>query len=220
MHILRLAKCLIVLLIFALLPACGSGSGDDTNGALAVSDLTVTDQTGGSFRVSGTSTYTPPSGKVPNGAQITLDTSFSTPTGTPTTRANTVSLDSTGIASFSYFVTQGTEPVLVTVTASIGGLKAQKSSSIPSIGALSATPSALTFSAADGAGVQKIITLSGGFAPYSAPTSTTSDLSVSLSGSTITVTKVPAAGSVQQSGSITVKDVRGNSIDISVTYFK
>lgn len=211
----RLIAYMLLLFIFIMLQGCGSGSGSDTNGSLTVSSLTVTDQTGGTYLVAGTATYIPPAGKVPNGAQISLNASFSTPTGTPTTRSNTVTLDSTGTAPFSYFVTQGTEPVLVTVIASIGDLTSLKSSSVPAITSLSATPSSLAFALTD---TSKTVALTGGFTPYSS-SSTAADLLLSLSGATLTVTKTTAAGVVQKTATITVTDARGNTLIIPVTYF-
>ena len=215
MKLFRLIAYLLVLIIFSLLQGCGSGSGNNTNGSLSVSDLTITDQTGGTYLVSGTATYTPPSGKEPTGAEISFNASFRTPTGAPTTRSNTVYLDSTGIAQFpAYFITQGTEPVLVTVMASIGGLSAQKSSSVPAITSLTATPSALAFALTD---TTKTVVLSGGFTPYT-PTITTTDLSLSGT-TTLTVIKTTAAGVIQKFATITVTDSRSNTLSIPVTYF-
>lgn len=213
----RLIAYLLVLIISSLLQGCGSGSGNNTNGSLSVSDLTITDQTGGTYLVSGTATYTPPSGKEPTGEQISFNASFRTPTGTPTIRSNTVYLDSTGIAQFpAYFITQGTEPVLVTVMASIGGLSAQKSSSVPAIASLSATPSPLVFALTD---TSKTVVLSGGFTPYT-PSITVADLSVTLSGTTtLIVTKTTATGVIQKFATITVTDSRSNTLSIPVTYF-
>lgn len=221
-HILTLVASIVLLL-----QACGTSH---TNGSLTVADLTMTDLTGGYYSASTTVTYTPPSGKDPNGTKVNVSTVFTRYSGANSvektkTQSTTETLDSTG--SFSYTrgpISQGSSPVFVTITASTGDLQSSKLGSVPAIAALSATPSSIVFASTDTAGTTKTVTLSGGYTPYQAPIVTDkdgnniTDITASINDTTMTVVLVtPNTGSTKPA-KITVFDAKGNSVVIGVTY--
>jgi len=60
MSLLRCCAFILMMLSAVMLQACGNGgAGSNTNGTLSMSELTVADQTGGNFLVTGSATYSP-----------------------------------------------------------------------------------------------------------------------------------------------------------------
>ena len=205
----------IALLLFALLTlqSCGGGGSDKgTNGSLTVSTPTVTGPTGGVYTVSATVTYTPPTGKVPNGLQVNV-----------TSGGTTVPhyLDSTGIFTITDFVAQTSSSILYTISASTGDLTSSVGVVLAGFTPLNANPSPIVFAQTDAAGTAKTSTIGGGLSPYavSIDSSAASDLQVTISGSTMSVTKLGASGATQKTGTITVTDSTQNTISVTVIYY-
>jgi len=211
-------------LLFAcaiLMAGCGSGgSGSSTNGTLTLSSATATDQTGGTYRVDASATYVPPAGKVPNGAQIVFSW-VATPAGSSTssTGSKTTTLGSNGIGIMPYLtVPQTIVPIHITVIASIGDLTQSLPVTIPAAVPFSATQEVIAFASTDAYGASQTITLAGTFAPYYA-TTTSSDIKVSISGSTVTVAKISLTGTTRNSAHITLTDNNKATIDVLVYYY-
>ncbi len=149
----------------------------------------------------------------------------------------TVTTDSTGTAStgitavISAPSTAGTNNVVTfyyTISAVYGGFTytSQLSSQFtvagtaaPAPGAITATPAALAFVITDLAGTSKVVTISGGTAPYSI-SGTYPDQTVVLSGSTITVTSKSDGGATSKQAVITLSDSAGSTVPIVITYTK
>ena len=136
MKYLKLAFAGSMLFACAILMAgCGSGgSGSSTNGTLTLSSATATDKTGGTFNVSASATYVPPSGKVPNGAQISFSW-VATPAGSAISAygSATTTLGSSGIGTVSFDVNQTSVPIYITVKAGIGDLSQNTQVTIPAV---------------------------------------------------------------------------------------
>lgn len=212
-------KLLLICVVFSLgICGCGSGSSS-TNGNLTLSPIVSTNKSSGVYNISAISTYVPPAGKVPNGAEIKF--SWSAKAGSETSVDGgpvTVTLGSDGIGRISFDVNQSNVPIYITVTSSIGDLSQSSQVTIPAITSFSATPAVITFAAADAAGASQAITLTGTYTPYLA-TSSNIDINVSVNGGTVTVTKINVTGAVQRNASLTLSDSRGTVIQVPVSYF-
>ena len=136
MKYLKLAFAGSLLVASAILMGgCGSGgSGSSTNGTLTLSSATATDKTGGTYNVSASATYVPPSGKVPNGAQISFSW-VATPAGSAISAygSATTTLGSSGIGTVSFDVNQTSVPIYITVKAGIGDLSQNTQVTIPAV---------------------------------------------------------------------------------------
>lgn len=220
MRIFRCVKTLLVVFSIAMLSACGSGDGD-TNGTLNMDVITVTDLGGGNYTVQTNATYIPTGGKDPQGTEIDFDATFATSTQT-TTRSASIKLGTTGVASVSWPVLQTTEPILVTIRASVGGLSDFDTKSVPAISPLSAAPAAVAFTNAEGIGVAKSITITGGYSPYTVSSDTTADIGAQISGSVVTLTKFVnvSATPVSAAANVFITDNKGNQLTVPVGYFK
>jgi hypothetical protein len=127
-------KKLLLLCVVMSMWMFGCGSGLDTSGTLAMTDISSTNLTGGTFKVDATATYTPDAGKEATGAEINFTAAYSTPSNaTPVTRTSKITLSKTGIATYTDLVVQGNEPTFLRLTASIGGLSQIKIVSIPAL---------------------------------------------------------------------------------------
>ena len=131
MQLISLVKCLIVLLVFALMPACGSGGDSDTAGSLTMSSPTPTDNKDGTYSVSTTVTYTPPIGKSAQGVVITTTATDSF--GVVSTDKATLTSGSNSVI-YSFLVDQkvGSSNRL-SIESSIGSMTASVGVTIPAL---------------------------------------------------------------------------------------
>ena len=211
-----------LLLLCVVLSMCmlGCGSDKDTSGTLTLSDITVTDLSGGRFKVEAVATYAPDAGKEATGAEINFTAVYSTPSNaTPVTRTSKYTLSKTGIATYTVPVVQGNEPVYLRLTASIGGLSQTKIVPIPAVAVLTVSPVAVSFLNTETVGTAKTATVAGGFSPYTVASATT-DISATISGSTVTIIKSATGSTTISSTTVTITDNKGITFTIPVGYFK
>ncbi|MDD2732799.1 MAG: hypothetical protein PHF56_02570 [Desulfuromonadaceae bacterium] len=104
------------------------GCGSETDGVLSLAEITVTDLTGGNFTVESSAIFI--SGKPVANTKISYTAAFK---GTTTdVRNGELYSDSTGkVIIGPWAVTQGTVPIIITITAMSGDLSATKTASIP-----------------------------------------------------------------------------------------
>jgi hypothetical protein len=205
-----LTVILSIFIISMMMQACGGGSGKETNGSLTISSPTVTGPTGGVYTISETVTYTPPSGKVPNAVPVVI-----TIGGVSTTYY----LDSTGSFILTDIVLQTAGSTVYTVSATTGDLVSSVATVLAGSTPLNATPSPIVFASTDAGGTVKTSTIAGGLTPYAMTANANVDLIATISGSTLSVTKVSLTGAVQKNGTITVTDAAKSTISIIVFYY-
>lgn len=210
MKLLRCGLIMSLLIATIIIQSCGGGSGKETNGSLTVSSPVVTGPTGGYFTISETVTYTPPTGKVPNNVPVVV-----TINGIATTHY----LDSTGSFTITDYVLQTANSVIYTVKATTGDLESSVAAVLVGSTPLNATPSPILFASTDAGGTVKTSTIAGGLTPYAVTANSSADLIATISGSTLSVTKVSLTGAVQKQGTITITDSSGASISIIVFYY-
>lgn len=85
--------------------------------------------------------------------------------------------------------------------------------------AMTFAPATPAFALADPAGAAILVTVTGGTAPYSVA-SLSPDITASVIGNIITVTKITAAGATASTAQILVYDALGAAAPMTVTYFK
>lgn len=102
-----------------------------------MTDLTSIDMTGGNYKVTATVTFTPPSGRSSVvGEEVNFAysvTGATTHQATQTIPSSTSTLGSNGTANLLLNITQVGEAQILQVTATVGGLSAVKSVTIPSL---------------------------------------------------------------------------------------
>lgn len=214
----KFSSMLMLLLLFGLF---GCGSDTVSSGTLTMSEITSTDLTGGTYKVDATATYAPDNGKDATGEEINFTATYTTPSNaTPVTRTSIVSLSKSGIAPYTDMVVQGSEPVYMRFTASIGSLSQTKIISIPAVSVLSASPAAISFLNTDTVGTAKTATVTGGYAPYTVASAIPTDIRADITGSVITITKLAAGSAAIASTTVTITDNKGITYIIPVGYFK
>jgi hypothetical protein len=90
----------------------------------------------------------------------------------------------------------------------------------PAPPSLTLTPATLSFAAADPAGTTKIVTVSGGMAPYTVNSGASADIEATVSGTAITVKTLKDGGAATYQTVVTVTDSLGIASNIVVTYTK
>lgn len=175
-------KLLTVATLLLLIAGCGSGDKDKV-GNLTV-DVTSAALAGQQYSVSALATYTNPNKTSLEGTEITFETSTTVP-GFPVT----VSTPTNGKTGINFIINQGATPKNFFVIARTGDLEDSKAVSIPALGALTATPSTLTFTSTEVSPSAKAISISGGTSPYTASSNEATLATVSVSGNTATVTR-------------------------------
>lgn len=215
------AKFSSMLMVLLLLGLFGCGSDTVSSGTLTMGDITSTDLTGGTYKVEATATYVPVSGKEATGAEIGFTAVYTTPSNaTPVTRTLKVSLSKSGIATYTEMIEQGSEPVYMRLTSSIGSLSQTKIISIPAVTVLSASPAAISFLNTDTVGTANTATVSGGYPPYTVASAIPTDIRADITGSIVTITKLAAGSASNASTTVTITDNKGNTYTIPVGYFK
>lgn len=215
----RFVAVIVLLFVAITLQSCGGGGSDKaTNGSLTITTPTVTGPTGGIYTISETVTYTPPSGKVPNGLQVNV-----TIGGVTTAHY----LDSTGSFTITDFVIQTSSSVFYSIIASTGDLTSSVGAVLAGFTPLNATPSPIVFASTDAAGTVKTSTVAGGLSPYAVSTvtvpsgssGTASDISATIAGGALSVTKITLTGATQKSLIVTIVDANGDTLPILVLYY-
>jgi hypothetical protein len=117
-----------LLLLLVLLCISMFGCGSETDGVLTLAEITVKDLTGGNFTVESSAIFI--SGKPIANTKISYTAAFK---GTTTdVRTGELYSDSTGkVLIGPWAVTQGSVPIVITITAMSGDLSATKTASIP-----------------------------------------------------------------------------------------
>jgi hypothetical protein len=212
------ATC-VLLVVIGMLAGCGSGSGS-TSGTLTVADIATADLGGGTYSVSTSATFAPSSGTALPGTEIKYTATFAATT--TTSRTGTLYTDSTGKVDIGpWQVAQDTTvPTILTVTATTGGLSSTKITSIPVISPLSVSPQAVGFPSSDTVGATQTVAITGGFSPYVPSSAAPGDIGVSVSGATVTITKLTASGATNTTTSVTITDNKGNQQIVTVGYYK
>jgi hypothetical protein len=214
----KIITATLVLISVALLGGCGSGSGS-TSGTLMANDITVTDLTGGTYSVQTSAIYAPSTGSILPGTEISYSATFAG--GSTTSRSGTLYTDGTGtVVVGPWLVTQDIVPILVTITVTTGGLSSTKVISVPAMAVLAVTPQTVSFGNTDTAGSSKTVTVTGGFSPYTVSSASPGDISATVSGGTVTITKLTASGVINASTTITITDNKGFQQPVTVGYFK
>jgi hypothetical protein len=192
---------------------------------LTLSDITSADLTGGTYKVEATATYAPNTGKEPTGDEIVFSASYTTASNpTPVSKSITYKLSKTGIAVFSDTVIQGNEAIILRLTATHGDLFQKKLISIPAVttvvSVLSASPSTITFASTDVVFTDKAVTMTGINTPFTAASALPADISVLVSGSTVTITKLASGTTTAATTTVTITDAKGNTVSVPVRYYK
>jgi hypothetical protein len=127
---MKLKYYLLLLMLALVLQSCGSGGGSDTMGVLTVSTPAVTGgaKSGDIANVAFTVTYTPPSGKVPNG--VIINQKILNSSGVVVINQNNQLYDNTSY-SFSFPVIATTTQQIYFIDLSIGSMVAGTSVIIP-----------------------------------------------------------------------------------------
>jgi hypothetical protein len=208
---------LVSSLLVAAIAIIG-GCGDGKSGTLTVADITKTDLSGGIYNVETSATFTPASGSALPNTLISYTATFA---GSTTLTRTGTSLQSGGKAGIGpWQITQGTVPIIVTISATYEGLSATKVTSIPAISPLTVTPQAVAFTNTDTAGTTLTVEVAGGFSPYTVSSLNSADIAASVSGGTVTITKLTASGLTNTSTTVTVTDNKGNQQAVTVGYYR
>lgn len=187
---------ILLLSIFVLsLQACGdSGGSTDTGGSLTMTAPTLSNNNDGTYLVSTTVTYEPRVGKSAEGVVVT--TTVTDSNGFQVSKKHTYTSGSNSVA-LSFIVNQsiGNSNTL-SIVSNIDGMASSVIATIPGIDRMSAD--AINFVAGDAivsGGTTKTSAITGGVGTYSLTSPSTVDglLSVSLAGSTLSVTYVTAS---------------------------
>lgn len=214
MRLHRIGRLFVLLLTVVLISSCGSGTKTDTSGSLTLSSPTKVDNTDGTYFVSTKVTYTPPAGKVPNGVVINIK---ELEDGIIVQNFNDTLTDSNTV-DHSFTVKQSTlSSVRVDIIASIGDMTSSVAAIVPALAAVSATP--IQYLQTDPAGTVKTTTISGGIAPYTLVSSSTPELTVSLTGATFSATTRNLPGPTGLTQEFTVSDSKGNLGTVQVNFF-
>lgn len=215
MKVIRYLAVLLSLSVVLMLQGCG----DETGGALTMTALTKVDNGDGTYAVSATITYVPPTGKSAEGVEVNI--------AITDLLGNVVNPYTHKFLSGSNVHIITVDPVYqlpitnnVRISASIGSMNVSGGVSIPAINAISASP--INFSIAEAIGSTKQTTISGGSAPYTLITPTPVDgvLNLSLSDNTLTVIYASATTVSFLSTNIQIRDNLGTIYSIPVGYYK
>lgn len=214
MKSLHVVYSLALITFFLILQACGTGGTSDTSGNLTISNPTLTDNKNGSYSVTASVSYAPPSGKTAQGVVVTTTATDSF--GNTRTDNATLTSGSTSV-TYTYHVLQsvGTSTAL-SIQSNIGGMTASVSAFIPAITPLNALN--VQFTSADPPGTTTTTTIAGGIEPYSLVSVSSTDISANLTSKTLNITN-KTSGVTAGTATITVSDAVGNLLNITVGYF-
>jgi len=217
---LRLLAVLFSIIAIMLMQSCGGGASD-TAGALTMTAATSSDNGDGTFTVSTTVTYTPPTGKNAQGVEVTMTVSdgVNTLTGKRTLTS--------GSNSFLYSIPVAQQPNAsshISIVASIGDMTSSTFVIIPSSTSLAVSPATVSFLASDPANTTKTVTISGGSAPYTVTSSVPLDISATnATNNQVVITLLNAnVSSAVTTAVVTVTDSAASPATkiIAVSYFK
>jgi hypothetical protein len=206
MNFLRLSALLMIITLF-LLPGCGSKNMHGDLTVSAASSAVVA----GTANVSFTITYTRPEGGPYDGVDLAINTTLD---GVPYF-SGTESLSSSGTLTLSYPVISAGSTIRL--QARYGDIVSSASITVASATLVVTPLTDFIFATGSAIGSIKSGTISGGTAPYSFVSSSTPNISGTVSGTTLTVTlNVVATGG--NSATLTVRDSSGQTALVSVTY--
>jgi len=215
MKAIRYLTVLFSLTILVIMQGCGSGGGtSDTAGSLTISAPTSTDNKDGSYSVTVTVTYAPPADKTAQGVVVTTTATdsfgnYRTDNATLTSGSNSV--------IYTYRVRQNVGfSSSLSIVSNIGGMVSGVSIVIPAITPLGAP--AVQFKSTDVPGTVLTSAITGGIAPYSYVSVSTSALSVQLLGTTLNVMNT-TTGATTANATVIVTDANGSLLSIPVGYF-
>jgi hypothetical protein len=205
MNFLR-QSALLMIITLLLLPGCGS---KDVHGDLTVSGSSSA-VVAGAANVSFTMTYSRPEGGPYDGVNLAVTTTLDGATYINSTE--TLSSSGSKILTYNGIPSGST----IRLQAQYGDLISSASVTVANA-TLTVTPSTnFIFIAAEAIGATRLGTINGGTAPFTA-TSTTTDISASVSGTVLTV-RLNVVGTGLRSATVTVKDASGQSVLVPVTY--
>jgi hypothetical protein len=214
MKAIRYLTVLLSLTVIMMMQACGSGGTSDTAGSLTVSAPTSTNNNDGSFSVSATVTYTPPAGKSAQGVVVTTTATDSF--GNSRTDNATLTSGSNSVI-YTYRVKQNVGfSSSLSIVSNIGGMVSGVSIVIPAITPMGAP--AVQFKSTDAPGTVLTSAITGGIAPYSFVSVSTTALSVQLLGTSLNVTN-STTGVTTANATIVVSDANGSMLTVPVGYF-
>jgi hypothetical protein len=213
MKAMRYVTVLLSLIIIMMMQACGSGGTSDTAGSLTISAPTSTDNKDGTFSVSATVTYEPPVGKSAQGVVVTTTATDSF----GNSRTDNATLTSSNSVIYTYRVKQNVGfSSSLSISSHIGGMVTGVSVVIPAITPMGAP--AVQFKSTDAPGTVLTSGITGGIAPYSLVSVSTTALSVQLLGTSLNVTN-STTGVTTANATIVVTDANGTLLSIPVGYF-
>ncbi|GEM_PF-5658849 len=125
----RLKSIIFAITLVFSLSGCGNDVG--SSGDLTLDDISVKDMSGGVYELTTKAVYIPENGASPIGSKIRFTAVYTTTDGASTTRSQQFELPTSGIANFTDTVIQGSEPVFLKLTATIGGLSVTRNASVP-----------------------------------------------------------------------------------------
>lgn len=189
---------------------CGGADGKDKVGSLSLA-VSPSVLSGGQFSVSAIATYTNPNTSNLVGTEVTFDTS---PPGLVAGFPKTYSMPTNGIQGTNILLNQTAANLNFFVIARIGDLVDSKIVSMPALGTVTASPTSLTFITTEVPPSQHSISISGGTSPYIASSSVNSLVTTSVTGNTVTVTRVSVGTGIAV---ITIQDAVGASTTVTVT---
>lgn len=188
----RTLRLIIGLLCLFVIAGCGEGDSE-TSGQL---ELTVTADSPaiGLYVVDALATYSNSSrtGTL-EGLPITVTATARKVDGTLLTEiSKSLEANSSGSVNASFDVPQTNEDTILRIVARSGGLSSQETVLIPSITAMTVSPSQVVFPPVSLAGATQTVTIASGTAPYTAQIDPVraSDIAVSVSGNSILLTKL------------------------------
>ncbi|MBL0225578.1 MAG: hypothetical protein IPQ16_08390 [Geobacteraceae bacterium] len=225
MKVLRYLSLLVSMTLIMVLQGCGEGGTSDTAGSLTLTEAASIDNGDGTFSVTTTVSYTPPSGKSAQGVVITTTATDSF--GVVITDKATLTSGSNSV-KYSFLVAQHVGVTnRVSIVSSIGGMTTSVGITIPAftppVVPLAVSAATVDFVATDLANTSKTVTISGGTAPYTVVSSVPADISATLSSADVVdirlVNAVVLPGDAF-TATVTVTDAAAATTTITVNYFQ
>jgi hypothetical protein len=207
MNFLRLSAVLMIITLF-LLPGCGS---KDMHGDLTVSAASSA-VVAGAADVSFTIKYTRPEGGPYDGVDLAIRTTLD---GAPYS-SGTEYLSSSGTVTLTYpGINAGSN---IRLQARYGDIVSSASITVASATLIVTPLTDWIFTAGQAPGSIKSGTISGGTPPYAYVSSSSPNISGSVSGTVLTVTLLNVVATGGNSATLTVRDSSGQTALVSVTY--
>jgi len=201
-----------------------NGSGlciaDTISGMLSLSAPTSSNNGDGTYTVSTTVTFTPSYGTSAQG--IVVCTTATDNLSVIGSACNTLTSSSNSLIYFFSVSQLVGISNYVTIVSNTGEMNSSVVVVIPAIAPMSALPIDFYAGEAASPGTTKTTTISGGVGAYTliSPSSVNGVLTISITGSTLTVKYVSASAATAETTFITILDGAGSTLNIPVSYFK